>query len=158
MRAPVQQVAYPVVQRWLDPVCGRALEILRPEQLRDGGEFVSKAFGTAYQVYRGLQRAGFIASAVMEDKYGACAITLQAGYLVRVHMVVPARICKIYIYESELLSHERREQVLLYRLLAGASRWRVEEMALVPSSRRYDPGIRDNFLPRLGASLACEPG
>src|ERR1700739_3350640 len=93
----------------------------------------------------------------MEDKYGACAITLQAGYLVCGHLVVPACIRKIYIHESELLSHERREQVLLYRLLAGAYRRRVEEMALVSFGCRYDPNIRDNFLPRLGAGLAGEP-
>src|ERR1035438_7573358 len=143
MRAPVHQVAHPVVQGRLDRAGKRPGEVLRAEQLRNGHKMISQALGLAYQVYRSLQRAGFTAAAIVNDEYDPSAVALQARGLVGAHLVVPASIRKIHVGESELLSHERGEEVLLHGLLVAADRGRVKKMALVFCGCRYDLSIGD---------------
>ena len=153
MRTPVHRVAHPIVQGWADRAGHRSGEIAGADQLRDRHEVVSQALGLADQVYRGLQRGGLGAAAVVDDDRDPGAVTLQAGYLMRGDLVVPARVREVDVGESDLLPHQRGEQVLLYRLLAAAQRGRVEKMALVFRGRRNDLGIGDDFLPGLATGL-----
>src|SRR6202453_537629 len=156
MRAPVDRVADPIVQGRLDGAGHRPGEIAAADQLRDRHEMITQALGLAYQVYRGLQRGGPGAAAIVDDDDHPGAVALQAWYLMRGYLVVPASIREVYVGESGLLSHERGEQVLLDRLLAAAERGRVEKVALVLRGGRYDLGIGDNFLPGLASGLVGE--